>query len=87
MDHVRMIGAAAGAVLLALWVAPPLAQGQDLREITFVQPSPSAINSFPIYVALGEGYFVTQLQTYRDQHGETVAEMRFRLLKFKPPAR
>lgn len=28
-----------------------------MREITFVQPSPSAINSFPVYVAIGEGYF------------------------------
>lgn len=32
-----------------------LAQG--LRDITFVQPSPSAINSFPVFVAIGEGYF------------------------------
>lgn len=31
--------------------------GQDLRDITFVQPSPSAINSFPVFVAIGEGYF------------------------------
>lgn len=30
---------------------------QDLRDITFVQPSPSAINSFPVFVAIGEGYF------------------------------
>lgn len=30
---------------------------QGLREITFVQPSPSAINSFPVFVAIGEGYF------------------------------
>jgi len=37
--------------------------------------------------ALGEGYFVTNLLSYRDQSGELVAEMRFRLLKFKPPAR
>ncbi len=35
---------------------------------------------------LGEGYFVTNLMTYRDAGGEVVAEMRFRLLKFKPPA-
>ena len=34
--------------------------------------------------ALGEGYFLTTLQTYRDQHGEVVGEMRFRILKFKP---
>lgn len=33
------------------------AMAQDLRDITFVQPSPSAINSFPVFVAIGEGYF------------------------------
>ena len=36
---------------------------------------------------LGAGHFITQLLTYRDQNGEVVAEMRFRLLKFKPPER
>lgn len=36
------------------------------------------------HTALGEGYFLTTLQTYRDQHGELVGEMRFRILKFKP---
>jgi NitT/TauT family transport system substrate-binding protein len=54
MDGVRTIG---GAVVLALAAATLPAQGQEPREITFVQPSPSAINSFPIYVAIGEGYF------------------------------
>ena len=34
--------------------------------------------------ALGEGYFVTTLQTFRDQLGEVVGEMRFRILKFRP---
>lgn len=33
------------------------ALAQNLRDITFVQPSPSAINSFPVFVAIGEGYF------------------------------
>ena len=49
---------------LALAGALPLAgmfgaqaNAQDLREITFVQPSPSAINSYPVFVAIGEGYF------------------------------
>jgi hypothetical protein len=37
--------------------------------------------------ALGAGHFVTQRTTYRDQRGEVVATMRFRLLKFKPAAR
>jgi uncharacterized OB-fold protein/acyl dehydratase len=38
----------------------------------------------PKQTGLGEGYFVTTLQTYRDQTGEIVGEMRFRILKFKP---
>lgn len=33
---------------------------------------------------LGEGYFLTTLQTYRDEAGEVVGEMRFRILKFRP---
>jgi len=37
--------------------------------------------------ALGSGHFVTQRTTYRDQHGEIVASMSFRLLKFRPAAR
>ncbi len=38
----------------------------------------------PKKTGLGEGYFITTLQTYRDQSGEVVGEMRFRILKFKP---
>jgi uncharacterized OB-fold protein/acyl dehydratase len=38
----------------------------------------------PKKTGLGEGFFITTLQTYRDQHGEVVGEMRFRILKFKP---
>jgi len=34
--------------------------------------------------ALGDGHFITQLMTYRDEAGDEVATMRFRLLKFKP---
>jgi len=34
---------------------------------------------------LGVGHFVTQLYTYRDGDGEIVGQMRFRLLKFRPP--
>ncbi len=33
---------------------------------------------------LGPGHFLTQRMTYRDQHGEVVATMDFRMLKFKP---
>lgn len=35
---------------------------------------------------LGVGHFVTQLYTYKDASGEVVATMRFRILKFRPPA-
>lgn len=38
----------------------------------------------PKRTGLGEGYFITTLQTYRDQSGEVVGEMRFRILKFRP---
>src|SRR5262245_16647094 len=37
--------------------------------------------------ALGIGHFVTQRSIYRDQQGEVVATMSFRLLKFRPPVR
>jgi uncharacterized OB-fold protein/acyl dehydratase len=40
----------------------------------------------PKQTGLGEGYFITTLQTFRDQAGEVVGEMRFRILKFKPSA-
>lgn len=33
------------------------ASAQELTKVTFVQPSPSAINSFNVFVAIGEGYF------------------------------
>lgn len=36
------------------------------------------------HTALGDGYFVTNRTTYRDQNDEVVAEMRFRILWFKP---
>src|SRR5207302_7059365 len=37
--------------------------------------------------ALGVGHFVTTLVEYRDQSGELVGTMRFRILKFRPPER
>ena len=52
----RLFTAVAAALPLAAIVGSA-AHAQDLREITFVQPSPSAINSFPVFVAIGEGYF------------------------------
>ncbi len=50
-------------LLAAIPVAGLLSTGamaQDLRDITFVQPSPSAINSFPVFVAIGEGFFAEE---------------------------
>ena len=49
----------AGAAL-ATTLAATTAAAQDLEQITFVQPSPSAINSFPVFVAIGEGYFAEE---------------------------
>jgi NitT/TauT family transport system substrate-binding protein len=46
-----------GAALAPL-AAPALrAQPRAMRELIFIQPNPSAINSFQVFVAQGEGYF------------------------------
>ena len=47
---------------LGLLAAPALvpaarSQPRPLRSIVFVQPSPSAINSYALHVGIGEGYF------------------------------
>jgi len=47
----------AGAMALGM-TAPALAQ--DMTRVTVVQPSPSAINSFNVFVAIGEGYFADE---------------------------
>ncbi len=39
------------------------------------------------HTALGDGYYVTNKTTYWDQNDEVVAEMRFRILWFKPAQR
>ena len=36
------------------------AMAQELTKVTFVQPSPSAINSFNVFVAIGEGFFAEE---------------------------
>jgi len=46
------------AAFVALGGLP--SSGQDLTPVTFVQPSPSAINSFPVFVAIGEGFFADE---------------------------
>jgi hypothetical protein len=33
--------------------------------------------------AMGNGFFVTWITTYRDQHGDVVGRQRFRTLRFK----
>ena len=53
------IAAAAVATAFAALSTTPAA-AQDLEKITFAQPSPSAINSFPVFVAIGEGYFADE---------------------------
>lgn len=47
-----------GAAVVALASLPVTAQ--NLTPVTFVQPSPSAINSFPVFVAIGEGFFADE---------------------------
>jgi NitT/TauT family transport system substrate-binding protein len=50
-----MLGGTLG-LLLALGAPAPAAQAQA-EPITVVLPNPSAINVFPLWVAIGEGYF------------------------------
>jgi NitT/TauT family transport system substrate-binding protein len=45
---------AVGVVAVALAVGEARAQ---MKEVVFVQPNPSAINSFQVFIAIGEGYF------------------------------
>ncbi len=52
----RVLRAAIVAVLPLAFFAGTT-HAQEMRDITFVQPSPSAINSYPVFVAIGEGYF------------------------------
>jgi NitT/TauT family transport system substrate-binding protein len=51
----RLSAAAAAVAVMSV-----SASADDLRQITFVQPSPSAINSFPVFIAIGEGYFAEE---------------------------
>lgn len=55
----------------------------DLLNVTTSVESVSELKQ----TALGSGHFVNQLMVYRDQAGEEVGRMRFRLLKFRPRAR
>jgi NitT/TauT family transport system substrate-binding protein len=51
---------------LAAIAAPSIVRAQT-QTVTFVQPSPSAINSFQIYTAIGEGYFQQEGLTVRPE--------------------
>jgi NitT/TauT family transport system substrate-binding protein len=58
MMKAKFFGTSIGAVTALLaFFAGSAATSQNLKTITFVQPSPSAINSFQVYVAIGQGYF------------------------------
>lgn len=51
------------AIALALVMLPMAAvpvSAQELQQYTYVQPSPSAINSYPVFIAMGEGYFAEE---------------------------
>jgi NitT/TauT family transport system substrate-binding protein len=52
-----------GASALGLTLSTVMGFGataQDMQTFTFVSPSPSAINSYVVYVAMGEGYFAEE---------------------------
>ncbi len=50
----------ASALALSPLGIATMASAQALTKVTFVQPSPSAINSFNVFVAIGEGYFAEE---------------------------
>jgi NitT/TauT family transport system substrate-binding protein len=54
----RLKALALGMAVLSATATGPMAQ--DLQTFTYVSPSPSAINSYPVYVAIGEGYFADE---------------------------
>lgn len=58
MSIKKILGAAAAIAMIA--GSATVAIAEDLREITFAQPSASAINSFPVFIAIGEGYFAEE---------------------------
>lgn len=45
-----------GLVALACIAYQSPSYAQDLKDITIVVPNPSALNNFPLFVAMGEGY-------------------------------
>jgi NitT/TauT family transport system substrate-binding protein len=57
-DFMRFGLAAAGVAAVGFASLP--ASAQEMTKVAFVQPSPSAINSFPVFVAIGEGFFADE---------------------------
>ncbi|MEM9222654.1 MAG: ABC transporter substrate-binding protein [Pseudomonadota bacterium] len=55
MRILKQIGLAVGLVSVVALAGS--ATAHELQPVTFAQPSPSAINSFPVFVAIGEGFF------------------------------
>jgi len=52
-----------GVIAATLGIIPFMAvpvMAQEMTQVTYVSPSPSAINSFPVFVAIGEGYFADE---------------------------
>jgi NitT/TauT family transport system substrate-binding protein len=60
LGHLTRRGILALTLGLAPLAATLPAAAQDLTRLTYVSPSPSAINSYPIFVAIGEGYFADE---------------------------
>lgn len=58
----------------------PLKLGDEIHHTTMLESV-----SEKKQTALGEGYFTTELYSFYNQRDEQVVEMRFRLLRFKPP--
>lgn len=57
MTHLSWTRRGALGLLAAPLVMRGAAAQARLREVVYVQPNPSAINSFQVHVATGEGYF------------------------------
>lgn len=56
LKSVRAVALSVAAGIAAL-AFPGSGSAQDLEEINVLLPNPSAINVFPLWVAIGEGYF------------------------------
>lgn len=83
MDKVKAAGyVAVVAVNCEQDYFQPVREGDDLQSTTRIESI-----SEEKQTALGDGYFVTQLTDYVNQKGETVGQMRFRVLLYKPRER